>query len=198
MVPARIASRASRIRRTRKCTLCRESRRSPRISSDDEEVPDVRPRESAAGGAVAVVVERPWVGAELGALDVEAAVAGERGAVPAHARGRDAVEEVDAAQHAFDEIFGKADAHEVARPVARQLAVDDLEDAVHVGLRFADRESADAEAGPVAGVANGARGVAAEGCVDAALNDREEGLGVIWCGEREGGAGEGAASAAVT
>ena len=139
-------------------------------------------REAAAGGAVAVVVERAGIGAELGALDVEAAVARERGAVAAHARGRDAVEEVDAAPNALDEILGKADAHEVARAVARQLGVDDLEDAVHVGLGFADRESADAEARPVAEVANGARGLAAEGGVDAALDDREEGLGVNGAG----------------
>ena len=69
--------------------------------------------------AVALLVERTPVGAELGALDVETAVARERGAVASHARRRDAVEQIDAAAHALDEILGEADAHEVARAIVR-------------------------------------------------------------------------------
>src|SRR5687767_9367746 len=53
----------------------------------DEQVPDVRAAEPAACRAVAALVERPLVGAELRALDVDPAVGGEGGAVPAHARG---------------------------------------------------------------------------------------------------------------
>ena len=143
----------------------------------DVEVADVGAGESAARGALALVVERPRVGAELGALDVEAAVAREDGAVAAHARRCDAVEEIDAAEHALDEVLGKADAHEVARAVARELGVDDLEDAVHVGLGFADGESADAVADPVAGVADGAGGVAAEGRRGCRPGRWERGLG---------------------
>jgi hypothetical protein len=104
------------------------------------EVSKVRSRESPAGGALAGVVERAWIRAELGAFDVESAVACEGGAVSAHAGGRDAVEQVDSAEHAFDEIFGESDAHEVARAIAWELAVDDLEDVVHVGFCLADGE----------------------------------------------------------
>src|SRR4029077_20827277 len=73
-----------------------------------EEMPDVRARESAARRAVALLVERPLVEAELGPLDVEPAVAREGRAVAPHPRGGDAIEEVDAAAHALDEVFRKA------------------------------------------------------------------------------------------
>ena len=106
--------------RTRKCTLCSESRRRPSSLVGREEVAEVGAREARAGGAVAVLVERPAVGAERRVADVEPAVAREGGAVAPHARGRHAVEQVDAAARPLDEVLGEADAHEVARPVARQ------------------------------------------------------------------------------
>ncbi|HJX76483.1 MAG TPA: hypothetical protein VJ247_08995, partial [Gaiella sp.] len=103
-----------------------------------EEVTDVAAREARARRAIALIIERARIGAKLGAFDVQAAVASERGTVSSHARRCDAVEEIDAAADAFDEVFGEADAHEVARPVAWELGIDDLEDAIHVGLRFTD------------------------------------------------------------
>src|SRR5678815_4725355 len=51
-----------------------------------------------------------------------------------------------------------------------------LEDAVHVGLRLAHRQPADAVAVPVTHRAHGVRRLAAEGGVDATLHDREERL----------------------
>src|SRR5207245_2738845 len=110
--------------------------------------------ESATGGAIALRVDRPAVGAKLGALDVEPAVARERGAVAAHACRGHAVEEIDAARYAFDEILREADAHQVAWPLARQLAVQELEDAIHVRLRLAHRQTANPEARPRRHVAN--------------------------------------------
>src|ERR1041384_7659105 len=56
------------------------------------EVPEVGAREPRARGAVAALVQRPLVRAELGALDVEPPVGGERRAVAAHARGSHTVE----------------------------------------------------------------------------------------------------------
>src|SRR5262249_42429407 len=139
-----------------------------------EEVADVRARESAARRAIAFLVEWPLVEAEFSPLDVEPAVARERRAVPPHPRRRDAIEEVDAATDALDEVLGKAHAHEIARRFARQLGVDDVEDAVHVRLGLADGQAADAVADPVAGVANRSRRGSAQRLVDAALYDREE------------------------
>src|SRR5688572_11763840 len=63
----------------------------------DEQVAQVRPREPSACTAGACVINGSLAPAELGALDVEPAVLGEDRAVAAHARGRDAVEQVDPA-----------------------------------------------------------------------------------------------------
>src|SRR4051812_9722983 len=126
------------------------------------EVPEVRAAEPRAGGAVAALVQWPLVRAELGALDVEASVARERGAVAPHARGSHTIEQIDAAHHAFHEILREPNAHEIARAVSRQLAVDDLEYSVHVGLRFADRQTADTVPDPVALRANRTRGLHAQ------------------------------------
>src|SRR5258705_11506504 len=65
----------------------------------DEEVPDIGSAESRADSAVAVAVEGPWIGAALGALDVEPAVAGEDRAIAAHTGGSEAIEQDDAAAH---------------------------------------------------------------------------------------------------
>src|SRR4051812_27315155 len=111
----------------------------------DEEVPQVAAGKPAACGTIAGVVERTRIGAKLGAFDVEPAVAREGGAVASHTGRRDAIEQVDPAQHSLDQILGESDAHEVARMVAWQLSVEDLQDAVHVGLRFTHGEAADAE-----------------------------------------------------
>jgi hypothetical protein len=43
----------------------------------------------------------------------------EDGAVPAHARRRHAVEQVDATRHAGDQVFWKSDAYQIARSVLR-------------------------------------------------------------------------------
>src|SRR5512140_565127 len=77
----------------------------------NEQMPEIAAGESRAGGAIAGLVERPRIGAKLGAFDVESAVARARSAVAPHTRCRDAREQVDAAQNAFDEILGKPNAH---------------------------------------------------------------------------------------
>src|SRR5688572_33476749 len=82
----------------------------------DVQVTEIGPRETLASRAVARFVDGPGIGTEVGALDVEAAGAGERGAVASHARWRDAIEEVNAASHALDQVLGKSNTHQVARP----------------------------------------------------------------------------------
>src|SRR6185369_17948318 len=98
----------------------------------DEEVAYVCPREAPARGAIASLLDRARIGAVFGAFDVEPSVAGERGAVAPHAGGGHAVEEVDAAAYAFDEVFREAHSHEIARAIGGQGVVDGFEDAIHV------------------------------------------------------------------
>src|SRR3954464_226604 len=141
-----------------------------------EKVPDVGAAESRTRRAIAVGIEWARVGAVLGALDVEAAIAGEDRAVASHPGWRDAVEEIDAAADSFDEIFGKSNPHQVARMGLRQRVVNDVEHLVHRVLLLAHRQAADAEARPVVHVADLGGGFAAQVGVDAALDDREERL----------------------
>ena len=67
----------------------------------------------------------------------------ERQAVAAVAGRHHAVEHVDAARHRFEKVVGRADAHQVARPVRRQERRDRLDHRQHHRLRLADREAAD-------------------------------------------------------
>src|SRR3982750_863478 len=137
----------------------------------DEEVADVRAREAPARRAVTFLVERSRIRPVLGALDVDPSIRRERGTVAAHACRRDAIEQVDAAAHAFYQILGKADAHQVAWTIGRKRAVDHLEDAVHVRLGFSDRQAADTEPDPFAAVDDGSRCRDTKLVVNAALHD---------------------------
>src|SRR3954463_1293242 len=142
----------------------------------DEEMADVRTREAPACRAVTFLVERSRIRPVLGALDVDPSIRRERGAVAAHARWRDAIEQVDAPAHAFYQILRKADAHQVARTIGRKRAVYHLEDAVHVRLGFSYRQATNAEPDPFAGVDDGFRCRDTQLVVNAALHDGEERL----------------------
>src|SRR5438270_431823 len=104
-----------------------------------EQVPDVGAGEPGARRAIAIGVEWPWIGAVIGALDVEPTVPSEHRAVASHPRRRHAVEEVDAAPNALDEIFGKTNAHQVAWMLLRQGVIDDIDHLVHRVFLLADR-----------------------------------------------------------
>ena len=172
-MPASSALRASRISSTRKCTLCSERRRSPRISSARKRcrmyarVKRLHAAQSHSGSSGRRSARNS------AALDVQPPVAREHGAVAPHPRRRHAVEQVHAAAHALHEILREAHAHQVAWAVFRKHLVHVLEDAVHVGLGLAHGQSADAEALPVAHVADGRGRLSAQVGVDAALHDRE-------------------------
>src|SRR5258705_8225862 len=142
----------------------------------DEEVPEIGSAESRAGSTVAVAVEGPRIGAELSALDVEPAVAGEDRAIPAHTGGSDAIDQVDAAPNRLDEVFGEAHPHQVAGVRFRERLVHDLEHLVHRVLFLADGQTSDSEPGPVVHLANRRRGFAAEVRVDASLHDGKKRL----------------------
>src|SRR5688572_15526780 len=113
-----------------------------------EEMPNVRATEATAGDTFAAFVERQGVVPVFCPLDVEAAGDREDGSVSSHARRGDAVEHVDSAADALDQVSGESDTHEVARPCAGQCLVDDVEHLVHRGLLLADREPANCEPVP--------------------------------------------------
>src|SRR5437660_1273256 len=88
-------------------------------------------------------VERPRVAGKTRVLDAQEAARREDMSVARVARWKDAIEHVDTARDRLDEIFGRADAHEVARPVGRHAWRDERGYAVHLVLRLADREPSD-------------------------------------------------------
>src|SRR6185437_4083273 len=139
-----------------------------------EQMPEVCAAEAEARGAVTRLVDRPGVQAQARIAHIEPAVARERGAGPAHARGRDAVEEIDAAPYRLNEISRKSDAYEIARMRARQRLVHDVQHLVHVRLRLAHGEATDGISAPVPHADDGARGVAAKIGVNAPLDNGEE------------------------
>src|SRR5688572_20051941 len=110
----------------------------PEYLVGDVEMPDVGSAESSAGGAIAVDVERSWIGAELGALDVEPAVPREDSAIPSHARWCHAVEQIDTSPNRLNAVFGEAHTHEIARISLGQRFVHDVEDLIHRVLLLAD------------------------------------------------------------
>src|SRR5919112_6636296 len=103
----------------------------------------LRPRVSAADGAPARFVERARVGRPRRVLDVEAPARGESLAVAAVARRDDAVEHVDAARDALDQILRRADAHQVSRPLVGHPRRNRLDDLVHDRLLFPDAQTPD-------------------------------------------------------
>ena len=74
---------------------------------------------------------------------VDLAEPGERHAVTAIAGRHHAIEHVDAARDRFQHVIGRADAHQIARPILRQDRRDLLDHRQHHRLRLADREAAD-------------------------------------------------------
>src|SRR5688572_33156550 len=136
-------------------------------------MPDVGAGEARARGTVAGSIERPRIRTEFSPLDVQPAFMGEDGAVPSHARRCDAVEQIDAATDALDQVLRKADAHQVAWVGAWKGRVDHLEHLVHRGFFFTDREPADGVTGPVVHRRD-LRGCFTSKCwMYSALNDRE-------------------------
>src|SRR5579872_4313761 len=83
------------------------------------EMAQVGPGESAAGLAAAAVVERARILAVGGVAEDDPSGCGERGGVSSHPGGGHAVEQVDAAGDALDEVLGEAHAHKVARAFPR-------------------------------------------------------------------------------
>ncbi len=85
------------------------------LEAEDAHGVDFVFEEEVAEIAFTVALDFGFVVFELFVFDVETAFVGEKSAVAGEASGVDAVEHVDAAIDGFEEVFGGADAHEVAR-----------------------------------------------------------------------------------
>src|SRR5687768_6477897 len=104
----------------------------------DVEVPDIGAGEARAGGTVAGGVQGARIGPEFSALYVLPPFMGEDRAVPSHARRRDAIEQIDAAANAFNEILRETDAHEIPWVCTGKRVVDHIEHLMHRRLLLAD------------------------------------------------------------
>ena len=97
----------------------------------------------ARGRAVAFLVQRTRIIGVTGVFQVDLAPAGEGKAMSAGAGRHHAVELVDAAGDALQNIVRRADAHQIARLVHRHHRRGDFQHAQHHLLRLAHRKAAD-------------------------------------------------------
>lgn len=141
----------------------------------DDEMADVGARERAAGVAIAGLVNGTAVAGEGGVHQVETSLHREGGVMTRQPRRQDAVEDVHAAGDAVDQVFGRPDAHQVARLVFGKQRGHDVEHCVHLGFGLADGESANGDSGRPEGGDELGR-LRSKVRADAALDDSEEGL----------------------
>src|SRR5260221_10210103 len=85
-----------------------------------EKVSQICPRAGSACVAGTLRIGRAVVLGVPDILYVDAPLAGKQLAVPGVTGRQDAIEQVDAARHRFDEVFGRARAHEIPRPLLGQ------------------------------------------------------------------------------
>src|SRR5439155_15739913 len=126
----------------------------------------------------AALVERPIVFRVAGVLDVETPLAREKLAVAGVPRGQHAVEHVDAACDALDEIPGRAGAHQIPRPILRQSPSRVAHDGIHHVDGLANAEAANRI--PLEVNRNGRVGtLVPQALENASLDDTELGLTAV-------------------
>ena len=107
------------------------------------EVVQVSAREVLAGVARTAHVGRRLIRFVARVAQLEVTEAREQVAVARIARRHHAIEHVDAGLHAFDQVFRRAHAHQVARLVRRQPVRRVRDDLLHQWLGLADADAAD-------------------------------------------------------
>ena len=142
------------------------------------EVMKIGAREARTGHAGAGRIERRVVFLVAGISNAQVAETCEEMAVAGVSRRHDAVEHVDAGADAVDQVFRRADAHQVARLVGRQAVRRVRDDALHLGLRLADADTTDRIAGQ-AELGQGRHRFLAQGLEHAALDDAEQRVRVL-------------------
>src|SRR5207248_11063226 len=122
------------------------------------------------GRTCAFGIERRWVVGIFGVAQIDPAEAREGLTMAAGTRRHDAIEHVDAARRRFENVLGRADPHEIARPAVWQVGQRMLDRLEHELLAFAHRKSADRialEADPDELLSR----LAPEAAIDPALHD---------------------------
>lgn len=142
------------------------------------QVVQVGAAEMLAGVAAAACVQRRGVVFVLGVFDFHVAKAGKQPAVAGVARGHHAVEHIHAMRHAVDQIFRRTHAHQVMRLVRGQHRANSAQHAVHLGLGFANTQTADGQPRKVK-FFQPAQRLFAQVFIHRALHDAEERVGVV-------------------
>lgn len=142
------------------------------------EMVEVRPREVAAGIAAAGRIDGPHVVLVAAVPDPHRAGPREEVAVPGVPRRHHAVEHVDAAPYALDEVLRLPDTHQVAGERPREHLERVVEDMLADLLGLAYGKTADGVA-VKPDLAEPEDGALPEVLIDAALHDAEERVGVL-------------------
>src|SRR5256714_7725327 len=137
-----------------------------------EQVSEIGAGEARAGIAVATLIERARIVDESPVSEIDPASAGQDRSVPGDPSGQHTVEHVDAARNRLHEIRRRADPHQVARTLARQDCRLQRQEPIGGSLRFAQAQSADAEA-VKRQLREDLRAFSAKLLVEPALNDPE-------------------------
>jgi hypothetical protein len=139
------------------------------------EMANESPRMPAANRTRTLLIERPRVRRKPGVLDVELASRSECLAVAAVARRQNAIEHVDAARYRFNQVFGSAYAHQIARFISRHAWRNVFDDVEHHRFFFADAQAANGVT-VEADLYGSLKTLAPQIEMRAALNDSEERL----------------------
>ncbi|MNP30244.1 hypothetical protein D3C76_1233080 [compost metagenome] len=100
----------------------------------------------ATGIAIALGIKRAGIAFMLRITDFYHAVGHEQVTITGVAGRHNAVEHINAATHAFNQIFWFADAHQVTRFICRNLWANMFQNTVHVFFRFTHSQTADSVA----------------------------------------------------
>ncbi len=85
---------------------------------------------------------------------------------------QDAIEDVNAAQNTIDQVFGRANAHQITRLVFRKIWIHNVEHGMHFVFGLANRQAADGDAGRIER-RNKFSGLRPQVGLNAALDDAE-------------------------
>ena len=117
--------------------------------SRGEEMPKIRTSVATANGTGTLRIDGALVVDVAGVLDEHAALGGVEAGVAGSARGKNAIHHIDAESDVVGDLFGAADAHEVARPVGRKKGGYFSGHFTSDVVRFADSEAADGVTGKI-------------------------------------------------
>jgi len=117
--------------------------------SGGEEMPKIRTSVAAANGTGTLRIDGALVVDVARVLDEHAPLAGVEAGVAGSARGKNAIHHIDAESDVVGDLFGAADAHEIARPVGRKKSGYFGSHFTSDAVRFADSEAADGVTGKI-------------------------------------------------